>query len=198
MKKNYKKKSFSFTEEGQPGHSLKHMINMVASSLHNLLFKSFMNVLDMYPDALIVFRSFGKDIKEVLEYLKTNDKFKNALIGKVTHVDGNMQVVFNNGTVCNNPSDLNQFLVESNVHLALQEDYRYWNDHKRAKEYGKMLYPDSKIKQLFFDDNDCVNIIQNSSTDKLDCHYIKVNTLDALQNENYFTDIIKNFWFQNK
>jgi hypothetical protein len=39
--------------------------------------------------------------------------------------------------------------------------------------------------QIFFDDNDCINVLNNKNS-----HFVKINTLQALLNDNYYVDFI--------
>lgn len=189
--KNYKKKSFSFTHPGQPGDSLSHLVPVLIESMDIFLFRSFLNVLKEFPDALIVFRTFGLDADEVIHFLrtdeKTSDNFKNIIKGDFTYDEnGNPIVALENSLSISGMSAFNSFLLETNNHLALKESYEYWDKNKRDRKCGKQLLGHKDIIQIFFDDNDCINVI-----DSTNCFPVRINTLDALQNPSYYTDIIR-------
>lgn len=183
--KDYKKISFLFTNDDQPGAKLKYLLNDVVKYMSVLLFESFFKVLTTYPDACIVFRSFGKDIQIVLDELKSSLGFRDAPIIKIEHSNDDIVFVLS-GEKFNGINEINQLYLNSSTHLAIQEDYHYWNNNKRIVSCGKTIGFDKDLVQIFFDDNECVHIMNNDQ-----CHYIKVNTLDALVNKNYFIDHIK-------
>ena len=90
---NYKLRSFTFTEPLEPGNKLAHMIPVLVDSMNTFLFQSFLNVLHKYNDALIVFRTFGLDADEVIDYLRTNEKttkhFKTVIKGEFSYTNNN-------------------------------------------------------------------------------------------------------------
>jgi len=182
---NYKKISFTFTEKGQPGEQFAGLMPQVLKSVSkDFVFRSFERVLESYPDAVVVLRSFGKDIRMTLETLDKNPKFSGSYTGFMCHNDDELEITFPDKK-CTGISELNQYFHSSSKHLAIQEDYKYWNDHKRDAKHGKTILGDERLVQIFFDDNECVHIVGDKG-----CHFVKVNTLDALLDENYFTDHI--------
>ena len=72
--------------------------------------------------------------------------------------------------------------------VYIQEDYATWNKQGRAKEHGKQLLSHPQMFQIFFDDNDCVHIPSPDSS----THFVRVNTLDAMQDEDYFVKHVRN------
>jgi hypothetical protein len=189
--KDYKKISFSFTEEGNPGETLAFMVPELVESMDIFLFKSFLKACDKYPGALIVFRTFGLDADEVIEFMRTNEKTKESFAtmiqGTFTYPEGNPLITIEKCEQILGMETFNELLLKTPNHLAFKESYKFWNDHKRNKINGKQLLGHEKMTQIFFDDNDCVNIL-----DPTNCHFMKVNTLRALQNEDYFVDFIRN------
>lgn len=185
--KNYKKISYTFTEEGQPGYRFQWMVAIIIESIQKFIFNSFIKVAEKYPDAIIVLRTFGGDIQDVLNsvVLVENDKFKKALTGEIIRNNDNIILKCDHETTYHGLGEINQLYFDTDVHLAIQEDYHFWNGHQRDKNYGKIIKSDEKLIQIFFDDNDCVSIIGDEN-----CHFFKINTLDALMNEDYFINLI--------
>lgn len=185
---HYKKRSFTFTNVGKPGERLHYMISILQKSMHEFLFDSFLKVFDKYPDALIVFRTFGLDADEVIEYLRTNNKtshkFKSIIKGQFSY-DDDVVLTLENDEIVVGMDNINNLIKKSPSHLALKENYNYWNNNNRNKINGKQLLGDNEMVQIFFDDNDCVNII-----DSKNCHFIKINTLHALLDNNYFVEYV--------
>ena len=88
----------------------------------------------------------------------------------------------------------------------ISDDFFAWFKHDRKKEYGKPIFFDPKNKNyhfIFFDDNigkkptsivDCKNIINGKTLENEDVigkYLIKVDTIEAAINNNYFIDKIK-------
>ena len=184
--KLYKKKSFTFTEKNNPGESLQLMVKPVIEAMDSFFFKSFLKVLEAYPNAKIIFRTFGLDGDEVVQRLKIIDpeRFNDVAIGKFSYDDG-IPVLVGSDKKYRGMEEINQ-LIKSSTNLLFIENYEHWNSHDRAVEYGKQLLGDADMLQIFFDDNTCVNIL-----DHLNAYYQQVNTLDALFNEFYLVDHIR-------
>ncbi|QKF93688.1 hypothetical protein QKU48_gp0230 [Fadolivirus algeromassiliense] len=188
--KDYKKISFEFTNKNNPGKSLHHLVKPIVESMDTFLFTSFLNVLHKYPDAIIVFRTFGLDADEVIHYLRTNQKtsflFKNIIKGKFRYEGDEILIDLDNGEVVIGMDNFNNLLKTCGIPFAFIENYSNWNNHNRDSKYGKQLLGDNDMLQIFFDDNECVNIVNN-----INCHYVKVNTIHALQNNQYYIDYIE-------
>ena len=88
----------------------------------------------------------------------------------------------------------------------ISDDFLAWFKHDRKKEFGKPIFfdPDNKnFHFIFFDDNvgnkptsivDCKNIINGQTLENKDIigkYLIKVDTVEAAINNNYFIDKIK-------
>ena len=198
--KGYKRKSFTFTYDGEPGELLKESVSLVQSSMNTFLFKSFLKVLDMYPDALIVLRTFGLDIDETITEIihhLPNKRFRKGSFTYDNNDDNNILLITDEGKYegkycgLDEINDILQLCCERHDNLALIEDYNHWNDSKRLVSFGKQIKDDERMVQIFFDDNDCVNIHTNNNNNNNNSHFVKVNTLHAMNNENYFIDFMK-------
>lgn len=183
---HYKKRSFTFTKDVCP--NLAYMVPILVESMDTFLFESFMNVLKEYPDAHIVFRTFGLDADEVIQYLRDNKVFTNIIKGDILwqHEERPL-VILENGQQIAGMYKFGQYILNTDTPLAIKESYDYWHLNKRSKKCGKQLLGHDDMLQIFFDDNDCVNIVNPLNT-----HFVKVNTLHALQQPNYYTDHIRN------
>lgn len=185
--KNYKRRSFQFTEKTQPGESLANLVDSVSKT--PFLFESFVKCIETFPDALIVIRTFGQDVNDVIKSLRAitsvASHFKNISVGATVsattlNIDGkNMSF-----------EEFNDLMKISDRHIFIQENYDYWNSNSRKKEHGKQLVADPKLFQFFFDDNDCVNVINNHNNQAF-AAFIRINTMQALNNSNYYVDMIK-------
>ena len=185
-KKTYKKVSFSFTESGEPGEILHWMVDRLVDSMDKFLFNSFLDVFEEFPDALIVFRTFGLDADEVIHYLKTNEKtahkFKTIIKGEFINKSSEYVLLLENNELYVDMVNINKLIKTTKCHLALKENFNYWNDNNRNKANGKQLLGDEEMIQIFFDDNDCVNVINDINT-----HNIKINTLHAMLDDKYYS-----------
>lgn len=179
----YKKVSFTFTHPGQPGEHLRDMIPRVAAMCHGptkgsdggeaklLLFDSFYRLIEAYPDAIIVLRTFGRDTEEVLATLKNHPR-----VPQIVRLNAVRDTDYNQIYLSSTPQTL----------ICVQEDYDWWHEHGRDKTHGKQLRGHEDLIQLFFDDNDCVN---HDGQHPETTHFFLVNTIEALTNPNYFIDL---------
>lgn len=178
--KDYKKKSFTFTNKNEPGETLNYLVPKLIESMDTFLFQSFLNVLEKY-DCIIILRTFGNDIDESIKGLS-----KNFIKGEFSYINEERPLItLENGQKISEIHNLNKYILDTKSNLALKEDYNFWNNNDRDKRYGKQLLGNESMIQIFFDDNDCVNVL-----DDLNCHFVQINTLEALTNDNYYTDII--------
>ena len=191
--KDYKLRAFTFTHPGNPGETLNKFVEPLMNAMTAFLFPSFLKVLEKYHDTTIVFRTFGLDADEVIHYLRTNKKttkmFGNVIKGKFTYPNGEIHLTLEDGTVLVNMDKVNELIKSAppEQHFAFIENYNHWNDHNRDKEHGKQLLGDKDILQIFFDDNPCVNMSGEN------VHFVQVNTLNVLFDENYYTSILDQF-----
>ncbi len=106
--------------------------------------------------------------------------------------------------------------LQDNGHQIIIDDFKQWNENGRKKEYGKPfpVYEESDKISLFFDDNiitdenDCeINNIVNPYNPNTEnsvavgsligrCIF-RVDTLEAILNDEYFVDIFKKALFSN-
>lgn len=187
---SYKKLSYVFTNNNNPGEKFNYMVNQIIKSMDELLFDSFLNVMEKMPSALIVFRTFGLDADEIIHYLRTNIKTKHhfefVIKGSFGYDNDEHSLILENGLKVCGAKNINNLFESSKQHLALKENYNYWNSNSRNKLNGKQLLGSANMTQIFFDDNECVNIV-----DSTNAHYFKVNTLLAMIDPMYYFDKIK-------
>lgn len=181
---HYKKRSFVFTEPDSPGHRLAHMVDSVVKSSETFLFDSFLKAVERYPEALHLIRTFGQDTKDVLDTLRKNAVlgkfFENVSTGQPLSIE-NIEV---DGKILTF-DEFNSYLTTTDRHIMIQENYDYWNTNGRKKEYGKQLLGHPDLFQIFFDDNDCVNLSEEPHT-----KFVLVNTLAALLDTEYYVRLI--------
>lgn len=190
--KYYKQLSYDFTNSFE-GIQFAHFIPKLLESMESFLFPSFLKVLEMYDDSLIVFRTFGLDADEVIEYLKTNpktcDKFKNFITGQFSYSDNIPILTLETGDIYTGMDEINELYRTTNSHLALKESYEYWNSSGRSNKTGKQIKGCDDLVQLFFDDNLCVNIIDDKNVTSY-----HINTLLALTNDDYYCKFINDIF----
>lgn len=146
------------------------------------LFPSFTKTLETYPDAKIVFRTFGNDADTLIEYLQRQwpERFKIVNKGQIVYQGDSPSLKVNGSTFDN----MNKFFEYCDP-IIIKEDYGYWNTHGRDARHGKCIEGTQRFRQIFFDDNECVNVI-----DTTNAKFVRVNTLQALIDEDYFNRFI--------
>ena len=172
--------AYQFTNDSSPGHPFKHFLKPITDSLQGkpFFFQSFQAVIQKYPDAVYIFRTFGLDSNTVVNELKN------------LHPNVNAQFLTTKDLVF---QDLNKAIIVSKettsdntlTAIVIQEDYTHWNNNGRSPMFGKQFVGHPQLDQIFFDDNDCVNVVDNAGP------VIKVNTISAAIDENYFNSHIK-------
>jgi len=208
---HYKKYSFTFTQSGNPGESLQEYIPIIIRSTESFLFDSFKNALKKYPNALIVLRTFGLDTDDVIKSIhETENKDRSFINGKFIYPLANQALpvslniciesnhladmefkTFEGLCDINNNLYLKCFGGSDTTSLALIEDYAHWNSAKRSVEFGKKIQDHPDMIQIFFDDNDCVSIHPDPTTKRIqNSHFVKVNTLFAMNDPMYITKTI--------
>ena len=180
--KDYKNTTSHFTENNTYGKQLYQVIKPMLDKMNkSFLFESFTNLVEKLDDNVkIIFRTFGNDGDKVLE----NFKHKDVLSGYFD-VD---KLCLNNGVILHGLQEINEFILLNKSHLFIQEDYHYWNNHGKDKLYGKQLMGSANFTQLFFDDNPCVHVVDNTNAT-----FIKINTLQAMMDKDYYVNLIKKF-----
>ena len=170
----------------------------VLNDLSYPIFPSFLSLLQVLEekkvDYSIIFRSFGNDAPLVFESL-----LEHAWIDQLPRMFVMKQHVLTEGeNSWKTAAEMEKELTKERFSFV-QDDYLYWNNHKRVGEYGK-IFPISTptLFSIFFDDhiakpNSTQNVIQvlsdkNISFEKLfrEKKAIPVDTFEAITNENYF------------
>ncbi len=179
-------------------------MNTKLSSLKGTVFASFYKLLK-FLDAeqiqySIILRTFGGDLDfiaaEINETLGTE-----FFAAKANFKNGALVTEF--GTLTDAESIYGFMTTSGN--LMIQDDWNPWNLHHESSEYGKPFYlkpDDTSVFQIFFDDNieiddDVENIIgpkdvktnlpiKVSEIIKTK-NAVRVNTIDAILNDDYFT-----------
>lgn len=187
-KMDYKKPTNSFTQKGNKGEKYEILCKKLIES-HSDLFKSFTNVLEMYPKAKYVFRTFGIDREFIIDIVKEYG-LNNFETGYIERLDGDIILHLKDGAVFGHYA-IQQYIKRSKNNFAIREDFNYWNNYNRDQCCGKSIIDDGS-QQLFFDDNYCVDVrdIDENPLPKNDI-FIKVNAVKAMLDENYYLDKIK-------
>jgi hypothetical protein len=185
---DYKRQSFLFTLSGQPGERLAHLVDHIAASTKSFLFPSFIRAITAFPDALIVVRTFGQDVDDVLKNLLETPSVAHQFSRVVCATPVSNDTITVGGKLCTY-HDFNKLLQTIDSHILIQENYDYWNSNGRKKEFGKQLLGSQNLFQIFFDDNDCVHVRSGDTINQT--HFVRVNTMEALQNPNYFIEHVQ-------
>jgi hypothetical protein len=185
--KNYKQIAIRFTEDNNPGFRLKYMIDDIVDGSKDFFFKSFLKVIETYPKAQIILRTFGRDRNLTIETLQSKFPSFNNIQKCVMNYDNDIpELIMENTQILTGLDMINDFIASLNSHLFIQESFKYWNSKGKSKKYGKQMTSHQDMIQLFFDDNDCVNVV-----DDIDAKSFKINTLNAYVNEDYYLNLIK-------
>jgi hypothetical protein len=186
--KDYKKQSFRFTAPEQPGESLAVLVDDIAASMKTFLFPSFIHFICIFAkteNAVFLIRTFGQDTEETLKFLLSNPSIKGLFknISRATSVSKDSIYVGQKGILTYD--EFNRFIetIEDRSLILIQENFEYWNNNGRNRDFGKQLLGSPRLCQIFFDDNDCVNI-KGEFADHT--HFVRVNTMRALFNNDYF------------
>jgi hypothetical protein len=174
------------------------------SMMKGSVFPSFYRVVKLLSQAgiqfSIVLRSYGPNLDSVSKEIecKLGESFfagRGSFDSGVLALDGIGQL------------DLEQSYLHltSGENWVIQDDWAWWKDHGEARAYGKPLYTktDEEILQIFFDDRlqggesptDIVvpidvqtGRVYSSAELTRRGQLVRVDTLDAILNENYFVD----------
>lgn len=135
---------------------------------------SFLKFLKTCDDK-IVFRTFGVDGGLVIEEMKKISERK-FIVGKMEIVNDIAVLNIDNKSL-SGIDEIFDFIENSDCDILINEDYNYWNKNGKKNTHGKILCERNK-SHIFFDDNDCVYVLKGT--------FVKVNTIDAFMDEDYF------------
>lgn len=184
--------------------------NSDTQEIETTVFNSFFVLLEKLRALNIPFiiklRTFGKHLHYAVNEIEAHPsgiKFK-----RIGNISGENLSLKGEETIEKADRVFHTFLT-SKEHFALQDDYNKWSGDKELARSGKPFIYDSKGDQyqvrnlsLFFDDNitgeehDIVNPIdisngQLSGRELLSRMLFKVNTVEAIINDNYFFDLVQ-------
>lgn len=194
--------------------------SQVVEAYHNLdtklrekyLFSSFLNLIDKLKTQEIKFhiilRTFGNDLDTVIAAVAQAFPDQQFL-AKGNFFEGKLHLA----------SDTSNFILEdlseayiffkTHGHIAIQDNWEEWNNQHENKEYAKRFpidLEDRETLSLFFDDNikekkdsveNIVTPVNIKTGELLDIsqlieqkHIFRVNTFQAILDDNYFIDLI--------
>lgn len=169
------------------------------------LFRSFKKLIEKVNENMtIVIRTFGRDLREMVDLIG-KEKFTlwgRFSKGQFSRLDPEKLEIDQDGKLCpsedtiESDSDLIAELAKHRF-VAIQDDYRFWADHKRSAQSAKPFpLGDDQFRTLFFDDcldkaNDQKSIVTPrpwKSIAELICEQrlFPVDTLSAVMDEDYF------------
>lgn len=116
---------------------------------------------------ILVFRTFGRDRNYIMDMLKEIAPMK---------------------FITCDPNELSleiyQECIKNGTHIFVQDNYVEWNKNGKSASHGKIIREYPGTIQYGLDDNHCMYAIGDNIT------IIKVNTVRAALDENYYTDLI--------
>lgn len=180
----------------------------VLESSQGDIFPSFYRLIEKLNEQQIsysiILRSFGLELFEVKQEINS---FHEGLIGRTAEFQKG-KLYLDSGEVIEDSYEI-YCTLRSIGHIAIHDDWNYWNSHGLAAHQGKPFYvdrEDSEILSIFFDDNideaDSINNIISS----LDANTnesipieevvelglaVRVDTLEAILNDNYFIERVE-------
>jgi hypothetical protein len=89
--------------------------------------------------------------------------------------------------------DPNSWIIEQyrkGFNIIIHDDWHRWHHAGKDRSKGKQLVHSNSVHQVLFDDNDCVNVVKNDNYNT-HCHFIRINTLLALIDEDYYLRLLK-------
>ena len=177
--------SRNFTNANHEGEQFNEIAKKMIDD-NNLLFKSFIKFLECMDNGVIILRTFGNDADIILNEINRLGFNKQFIKGSLEGNYDNYVIKLETGQVFNNYDDFNNYLVNADINLCLRDDYHLWNNNNKERTKGKPIKHYSGIKQIFFDDNDCVNVLENSE----DITFVHVNTIECFMDENFYIKYI--------
>jgi len=191
--KDYKKTVSTYTLPNNPGQILRYIYNNLEGKVNYKLLPSFTNAIKKYCNVQIVLRTFGNDLDSTLEQLEQFN-LKPFIKGEFTRTEKDIVLKLSNGAVLSGASQIHNYIADNpERNFALRDYYPYWNNNSRLPQYGKFVLEDG-TRQIFFDDNYCVDVRSESGEYLPNSNvFVKVNTLKAIMDPNYYTDLIDNF-----
>lgn len=179
------------------------------------IFNSFYNLINYLEkkntNYTIVLRTFGPDGGAIAQELAANIHllfdWEGRFFGEKLYLKSTQK---DQTIVLETMEEIFSFF-KSHRHIQIRDDFKYWNDHHEQAEYGKPFPVDTRelnVKTLFFDDNaqekiinprdivtggflDPVRLIEKGSI-------CPVDTLQAIENDDYFIDAVYAASFFNK
>ncbi len=175
------------------------------NSSNTIIFKSFYKLIDYLNEKKIpysiIIRTFGNDIQKVTEEIEKNTSIS---FSRDKYNIADNQLFMNGVLIYNDMSSIYNFFVKSD-HLAIQDNWYKWNQNEEISRFGKKFpisFRDNNTISLFFDDHveedynsfhNVVAPIDVETNNLLDVHSLvkkklifKVNTVDAILDDNYF------------
>lgn len=183
------------------------------------LFTSFKKVVELCksPSNRFVFRTFGADGLHVTSELRkmgyeniSHFYMRDGHLFRLPDVDWNMpfeeytQFLNNLQNICSEKDNvrdhhkpckceslLNLLTAEDSGNVSLIHDHwEKWENSGRRKEWGKPFVRTNNAHQIFFDDIDCVKQISLPEHTETLFESIRVNTISAMIDENYYINMI--------
>lgn len=201
---------------------------------HRQIFESFYRLIEYlnnrkYINYQIVVRTFGQDIPEIAEEIHQQldielefAKFKQGHLLVKTPDSDPAEFLSDNDNEddveinIKNKAKIFEWIKDFPGHLAIKDDWKYWNSHKERQQYGKLFVfapydpnEDIPTMSIFFDDNITVDppnsatnivapfdVVKNENVaipEVIDRGLVyQVDTLQALGDVNYYINLVNN------
>jgi len=194
FKDDYKDRIYTFTDNDNIGEQFRVYYDKIIVDIENenLIFNSFLKVINEHSDSKLVLRTFGLDGPLIINDLKEKYGYDKPFTF-CTYIRSDEGDTLNvKDKDIKGLDEIGKFITNHKHNLCIKDDYKYWSiDNNKDKSYGKPMILSHKHKQIFFDDNNCVITFEQDGTISDNKYFCQINTILAMTDDDYFLDIIK-------
>ena len=194
----YKSMVYTFTDNNKIGHKFRKHYDKIVDDIanDNIIFESFLKVLNKYNNAKLIFRTFGIDGPIIIDTLREKYKYnKPFTFAEYIRTKDEDILVLSNDIVIKGIIEIGKFITNHKRHLCIKDDYNFWSiQNNKNKECGKPMILNKDHIQIFFDDNNCVTTHHQYGLIVDDKYFNHINTIQAMTDDDYFLNIIKNYY----
>lgn len=189
--------AYVFTNDGQLGEPFRRYYDdIVRQETDDIIFKSFLRVLDRYNNAKLVLRTFGDDGSMIVDHMSMVHGYKRPFtFATYVRTDDQHALKLSDDEVIG-LKNISEFISQHPNNLCIKDDYKYWHSNgDYVKNKGKPLIVNDADIQLFFDDNDCVVTYGLAGDIREDTHFNRINCIQAMLDHDYYVRLIDKFYY---
>jgi len=190
--------AYVFTNKGELGEPFrKYYDDIVKHELGDIIFRSFLKVLDKYNDAKLVLRTFGNDGPMIVDHINTVHGYEKPFIyATYVRTDDQHMLKLSNDEIIG-LKNISDFISQHPDNICIKDDYEYWcANNNYIKHKGKPLIVNELDVQIFFDDNDCVVTYGHKGDLKEDTYFNRINCIQAMLDHDYYIRLIDAVWYK--